>query len=134
MYGQAKYGDTSNYVVVKARSVSFQTCEIVVPRCEVCKRADATSNLTGLLTLLVVSGVAYFAITSWFELPVAISIFLALAAGALGWTAIIIVSIFAFPSSSSPIESNFYGNYPPIMEKIAQHWSMGDGPPGAIRI
>lgn len=137
MHGMVKQGDTSNYVLVKTKAVSFQKTKIHVPRCAQCKKAHLVATLVYVIACAGCIAVAYFAMASYYERS---GWFVEMS----GWpfylaTAVLAVILclsalfiqkLALPSSVKPKSTKL--EYPPIRELAARGWKFGDRPPGTI--
>jgi hypothetical protein len=123
MYGEVKRGDVNNYLVVKTKSVQFQTCEISIPRCTACKNKETRSTQNDLLVLLCCLGIAYLVISYGFGVSGWLSYGLIVALG----VGLYFLSALVLPSQPSVAGGNS-DDYPPIRKLTQQGWYVGDRP------
>jgi hypothetical protein len=129
MYSKVKRGDINNYLVVKARSVQFKTCEISIPRCKKCKDKNTREILTGFLVFLCCFGTAYLVISYGFSLSGWLSYAMIVGlGGALVIASMVLIGVLS-PSERSVRPTDYYDNYPPLLDLVRQGWTIGGRPP-----
>jgi len=137
MYGQVSRGETSNYVVMKSTQMSFQKCEVTVPRCPDCKKSHAKidSNLLTSLTWLGSLVAGYFIVLNYYgfttygldDLP-AYGLWAAAAFG----LAVASAMVMALVLPSTPDYKSRLHSYPAIKRLLSNNWDFGDRPPGTV--
>lgn len=132
MYGKVDRGDVSDYLVVKTRSVEYQTCVVRVPRCAACKSRSERESLVSFVKLLASLGTAYAIIAYGFGLEGWIALGFGAVVGIVLFAASMLNSVIIFPPPDVPSRSNFYHFYPPIHELMKQGWNVGDRRPSGL--
>jgi hypothetical protein len=129
MFSDVRRGDTSNYVVVKTRSVQFKTCEVSIPRCRKCKDQEIRKIILIFVGFGCAVGIAYFIAFDGFKLQGVLAYATIAGLTVVGLLAFSFLLSLIWPPRSSATPTNFYNNYSPIMELRKDRWKIGDRPP-----
>ena len=129
MFSDVRRGDTSNYVLVKTRSVQFKTCEVRIPRCKKCKVQETSKIISIFVGFGCAVVAAYFVAFDHFKLEGVLAYAAIVGLTVVGLLAFIFLLNLIWPSRSSATPANSYNGYPPIMELKRDHWKIGDRPP-----